>query len=125
MNPLNEAEQKLHILTHPTEIITQWADKYAKYCSLAIAIYFTAKFTLELLAILCVAILGGLPAALHLAVEFYCTQWLHIQHTLKTKYTMGSDSTYLWVADEDILYSKLLEEQKKANPRYPTNAILQ
>ena len=95
LNPLNEAEQKLHTLTHPTELITQWADKYAKYCSLAIAIYFTAKFTLELLAILCVAILGGLPAALHLAVEFYCTQWLHIQHTLKTKYTMGSDSTYL------------------------------
>ena len=115
----------MHILTHPTEIITQWADKYAKYCSVAVAIYFTTKFTLELLAILCVAILGGLPAALHLAVEFYGTHWLHIQRTLKAKYTMGSDSTYLRVAYEDVLYSKLLEEQKKTNPRYPTNAILQ
>ena len=125
LNPLDQAEAKFHLLTHPTEVITQWADQYAKYCSLALAIYFTAKFTLELLAILCIAIMCGIPDALHLSVEFYGTQWLHIQRTLKAKYNMGTDSTYLRVADEDILYSKLLEEQKKSSPRYPTNAILQ
>ena len=77
------------------------------------------------MAIICVAFLGGLPAALHLAVEFYGKHWMHIQRTLKMKYSMNSDSTYIKVADDDILYSKLLEEQKKNSARYPPTAILQ
>ena len=125
LNPLNEAEEKIHVLTHPAEVITQWANQYAKYCAVGVAIYITTKLTLELMAIICVAFLGGLPAALHLAVEFYGKHWMYIQQTLKMKYSMNSDSTYIKVADDDIVYSKLLEEQKKNSARYPPTAILQ
>lgn len=119
LSKLTNMENKMDDMMHPAHYIEKWVDSYAKYCSLIISVFFTCKIVCELLTILVVGTLCGLPAALNLFCEYYGYNIGQARRTLQAKKAL---ETPTYQRAETLEMSQMHQDPHKQY--YPGTAIL-